>query len=284
MPDPNLPNILLGSDQVDNVRRDMVRQGIASDDSKSGSKFGIDATRERLYRLLDISVEDNNPRTDSIVRDIDILLQVDAGKSVGWDGEGVCGAVEFFETAIGGRKVVGERHTDVKSYRDPKTVLNWMIHEMLGQLALRKIPFFQSPISAETLGEIIDAVESEKITNTNGKYLLRHILDMEPINAPRSRTIEAEPMSSLEPSNLSVSDLIEKLGLAKSSSSPEIDSWCEQAIEELPTAVQSVRSGKASVIMALVGKVMRISKGKADAVLAKETLLRKIEELDGSGT
>ncbi|KAG8828529.1 hypothetical protein FRC19_003868 [Serendipita sp. 401] len=278
MPDPNLPNILIGSKQVDEVRHNMIRQGIAIGNSKNGFKFGIDAIRDRLYRLLDIPNDGKSPGVDGITRDIEILMQLDAGKSVGWDGEAVSGAVEFFENAIGG---TGADHTHLTSRRDPKTVLNWMIHEMLGQLAFRKVPFSQSRMTAQMLGEIIDAVESGKITSTNGKYLLRHLLDLKVTKIPRFRKIEAESTAS---SGFSISDLIEELGLSKSSSVPELDSWCEQAMEELPTAVQSVQSGKASVIMALVGRVMRISKGKADAVLAKETLLRKIEDLDGTGT
>ena len=47
---------------------------------------------------------------------------------------------------------------------------------------------------------------------------------------------------------------------------------CRAAVDENPKSVADYLSGKEKAIKALVGSVMRASKGRADAVAAEETL------------
>ena len=102
-------------------------------------------------------------------RDADVLMAIDMGREVGHDGVLGHGAVAYFDTVARGR--------------DPKIVVNWwehfsaildasrlnvlisrMTHELLGQLTLRKETFKENKLSTEQLGEIIDLVQSKKIT------------------------------------------------------------------------------------------------------------------------
>jgi aspartyl-tRNA(Asn)/glutamyl-tRNA(Gln) amidotransferase subunit B len=52
----------------------------------------------------------------------------------------------------------------------------------------------------------------------------------------------------------------------------ELEKLANQAIEENPKSAQDYKSGKENAIQALVGGVMRLSKGKADATKVKDIL------------
>jgi aspartyl-tRNA(Asn)/glutamyl-tRNA(Gln) amidotransferase subunit B len=57
-----------------------------------------------------------------------------------------------------------------------------------------------------------------------------------------------------------------------------IQSWCAEAIEALPEEANAVRRGNPRVLNKLVGKVMQLSRGRADAQNARvvlETMLRR---------
>ncbi|KIM76374.1 hypothetical protein PILCRDRAFT_77807 [Piloderma croceum F 1598] len=182
-------------------------------------------------------------------RDTEVLMSVDSGREVGFDGEpGSGGAVAYFESLSKGR--------------DPKIVVNWMTHELLGQLGARKETFTQNPVSVEQMGELIDMVQDGSITGTSGKTLLHHMI-----------THRSREMPSKLAADLSLA------ALSKNSLSDSLKKLCEEAIAALPEEAGVVRKGNERVIMKLVGKVMKDSRGRADAKAAtdllKELLLPK---------
>ncbi|ETW84098.1 hypothetical protein HETIRDRAFT_312503 [Heterobasidion irregulare TC 32-1] len=125
MPDPNLPPLLLEHSFVDGIRANMPELP--------------DEVRSRL-QAQGLSQ-----------RDVDVLMAVDSGREVGFDG------------ALGqGALYAG---------------FDRMTHELLGQLALRRETFKENPVSVECMGNLIDLLQSGMITGTSGKTLLRHMLD-----------------------------------------------------------------------------------------------------------
>jgi len=117
-----------------------------------------DATRTRLRTDYGLSAGD-----------VDVLMSIDSGRDVKFDGEPSRGAVAYFDELCAGRKL-----------RDPKVVVNWycflrlrhiakltllrLIHKLLGKLALLKQSFKDNHLSVEQLGELIDMVQSGAIT------------------------------------------------------------------------------------------------------------------------
>lgn len=115
------------------------------------------ATRARLQTHFGLST-----------RDTDVLMAVDAGREVRFDGEPARGAVAYFE------QLCAERG------RAPRVVVNWCVsivvqharadallritHELLGQLAARKETFGDNPLSVGQMGELIDMAECGAIT------------------------------------------------------------------------------------------------------------------------
>lgn len=65
--------------------------------------------------------------------------------------------------------------------------------------------------------------------------------------------------------------LLSELGL--NASADDLRSICEAVITKLPKEAERVRQGNEKVVMRLVGEVMKMSKGSADARKAKELLL-----------
>ncbi|GAF87385.1 unnamed protein product, partial [marine sediment metagenome] len=66
--------------------------------------------------------------------------------------------------------------------------------------------------------------------------------------------------------------------LDKISDEKKLNPLVEQAIVGLPKAVEDYRRGKKAAIAALIGKVMQLSEGRADASLTKRLLEKKLKQ------
>jgi len=117
---------------------------------------------------------------------LDVLLNVDNGREIGYDGEDSRGAVDYFEKLCQG---TSEKQGE-KTTRDASVVLNWSVislsvdylishtilqrltHELLGQLAARKETFSANPLTSEQFGELIDLVQNGTITGSWSFHVL----------------------------------------------------------------------------------------------------------------
>ncbi|CEL59257.1 aspartyl/glutamyl-tRNA amidotransferase subunit B [Rhizoctonia solani AG-1 IB] len=222
MPDPNLPPLVIDQKYIERIKASMPTLP--------------DQTRERLVSTYKLSS-----------RDVDVLMGINAGSDVGFDGEepSRLGAVAYFESVV-------------REGRDPKIVANWLLHELLGQLSFRNQTFADNPLTPQKLGELVDAVENRMITGTSGKLLMRHLIET--------------------PSELPLPHIIDNLGLRAASSTSELAALCRTAISMLPKESELVAQGNDKVLMKVVGQVMRLSKGTADAQAAREELLRQLRK------
>ena len=156
-----------------------------------------------------------------------------------------------------------------------------MVHDLLGQLTRRNETFVHNSLTPQQLGEIIDAVEEGRITVTGGKILMRHLLDAQKLSPEPSHLLPAEESITGSPS---IADLIKVLGLSKSTSMNDLDQWCQEVIDRHPDQVGKVQAGKHNVLMFLVGRVMKLSQGRADAVLARGVLEKKLTGRESGST
>lgn len=92
MPDPNLPPMIVGPGLLAEIKEDMPELSHES--------------RKRLAKEYGLKTDD-----------VDILLGIASGRTVGWDGALEGGAVEYYEAVVDSN---GAR-------RDPKVVLNWFV-------------------------------------------------------------------------------------------------------------------------------------------------------------
>lgn len=124
MPDPNLPILKTNASIIAKVKAEMADLGLASSSGNTeNEEFGWEGVRQRLEKLLGITNETDTKTVAALRKDLEILMLLDAGKTVGWDGTIASGAVAFFEEVTGSNsnEASGKRLTP----RDPKTVLNW---------------------------------------------------------------------------------------------------------------------------------------------------------------
>ncbi len=126
-------------------------------------------------------------------------------------------------------------------------------HELLGQLATREMQWTPGVVSASAIAELVKLVEDREITGTAGKTLLKHLIDNPQVEGS------------------SISSLVDELSLR--SLATDVVDLCRRAIEQLPKEAESVRKGNERVVMRLVGQVMKLSGGTADAQKARTTLL-----------
>jgi aspartyl-tRNA(Asn)/glutamyl-tRNA(Gln) amidotransferase subunit B len=72
-------------------------------------------------------------------------------------------------------------------------------------------------------------------------------------------------------------ELVKERGLAVVRDESALDRAADEAIAGNPRAVEDYLKGKESAIQALVGAVMKATRGQADANTARELLKRKLE-------
>ncbi|KAN0097054.1 GatB/GatE catalytic domain containing protein [Tylopilus felleus] len=214
MPDPNLPPLLLSPEYIDRVRKSLPELPL-----------------ETCARLMGMGLTE---------QEAEVLMAVDAGREVRFDGEPARGAVHYFDRLAQGRSA--------------KAAVNWMIHELLGQLAARKETFSDNPVSATQMGELVDMVQSGQMTGKSGKALLRHMVT--------SRSTASPSILANELGLLAISDDDGSL----------LKNWCLEAIEALPEEVQKVRDGNGKVLNRIMGKVMQLSGGRVKASDVRQML------------
>lgn len=215
MPDPNLPPLLLTETYVDSIRRNMP-----------------DLPAVIKSRLVSKGVTE---------RDADVLMTMDVGKEVGYDGDIGRGAVAYFEEIAHGR--------------DAKSVVNWITHELLGQLSTQRATFKENPVSAQQMGELIDLVQNKFLTGTSAKTVLRTIIVERTADTP-----------------LAIAQRLTLLSVPQDASS--LEGWCQAAIDSNPEQAAAIRKGNLNVLNKLLGHVMKVSKGRANAQEARATLQR----------
>ena len=60
----------------------------------------------------------------------------------------------------------------------------------------------------------------------------------------------------------------------------ELKEWCLNAIEALPEQAEAARKGSANVLNRLVGHVMKVSRGRADAKSARALFQKLLNKPD----
>lgn len=142
------------------------------------------------------------------------------------------------------------------------------MHELLGQLAARKQDFQSNTLSVSQLAEFIDLVQEKKLTGTSAKYLMRHMLS-NPSEQTTKHIAEQEQLLSVPPT------------AQASKGAPEasdVATLVQRAMEAMPNEVAALKAGHVGVMNKIVGRVMKDSRGRADAKSVQEAVKRKISE------
>jgi aspartyl-tRNA(Asn)/glutamyl-tRNA(Gln) amidotransferase subunit B len=137
----------------------------------------------------------------------------------------------------------------------PKLVANWVMGEISKRLNAQGGSIEQAPVAPATLARLIGRVVDGTVSN-NGA---RQVFDA--LWAGESADVDA---------------LIEAKGLKQMSDSGALEAIVDEVLAANEKSVAEFRAGKDKAFNALVGQVMKASKGKANPAQAGELLRRKL--------
>ena len=137
-----------------------------------------------------------------------------------------------------------------------KLASNWILTNLFSRLNESNIDIKNSPLKANKLAELILRIEDKTISNNAAKKVFDEIWDQEE----------------------SVDDVIEKLGLKQISNVNEVEDILNQVLNDNEAMVEEYKSGKDKAFNALIGQVMKASKGKANPGQVSQLLKDKLTD------
>jgi aspartyl-tRNA(Asn)/glutamyl-tRNA(Gln) amidotransferase subunit B len=141
----------------------------------------------------------------------------------------------------------------VKLYPHPTTVANWLVGELTAYLNENKKVLTELDFTPPQLAEILTLIENGTLSGKLAKTVLYEVLN----------------------SGKQAKDIIAERGLSQISDEDEMIKIVQEVIKNNPKQVEQFKSGKETVMMYLVGQVMKASEGKANPALANQ-LLKKL--------
>ncbi|MBI2914408.1 MAG: Asp-tRNA(Asn)/Glu-tRNA(Gln) amidotransferase subunit GatB [Firmicutes bacterium] len=166
-----------------------------------------------------------------------------------------CGLPEYDARVITTSRKLADFFEECMRLRsDPKTLSNWIMGELSRLLNEEDRDLKDSLVTPSYLVCLIDLVEKGTVSTTAAKQVF-----------------EATFRSGKPPI-----EVIRDLGLEQISDASELDGVIDNVIAENPDAVASFKAGKEKAIGALVGQVMKLTRGKANPGLVNELLRKKL--------
>ena len=137
----------------------------------------------------------------------------------------------------------------------PKSVSNWMMNDLLRLMNDLGKSAAELRLRPQSLAEIIDMVESGKISPATGKALLKKV----------------------EESGQKPAEIVAAEGLDLIGDEDALHSQIAAVLSESPSEVAAFKAGKESLLGWFVGQVMRRTGGKADPKRTRELLLEMLK-------
>jgi aspartyl-tRNA(Asn)/glutamyl-tRNA(Gln) amidotransferase subunit B len=156
--------------------------------------------------------------------------------------------------------LVAERETAdffeaVAKGRDAKLAANWVISELFGRLNKAGKDVTDSPVSADSLGGLIDLIADKTISGSIAKKVFD---DMFETGKEAAAIVEAQ-------------------GLKQVTDTGAIEGIIDQVLADNADKVAEYRGGKDKLFGFFVGQTMRASQGKANPQLVNELLRGKLD-------
>ncbi|MBM3976920.1 MAG: Asp-tRNA(Asn)/Glu-tRNA(Gln) amidotransferase subunit GatB [Planctomycetes bacterium] len=142
----------------------------------------------------------------------------------------------------------------------PKDAANWIQNEILRGLSNEQRPaaaIAELRVTPAGLAQLIGLVQKGTLNVPGGRQVLRAMLE----------------------TGKDAAVLVRELGLEQVSDTGALEQWCREALVGKDKVIADVKAGKEKAIGALVGPVMKASKGAANPQVVTEILLRLVREL-----
>ena len=151
-------------------------------------------------------------------------------------------------------KQVADYYEDViKNKANPKKASNWIMSELLGQLAdPEQIESF--PVKPANLASLLKLIDDDTISGKIAKTVFREMIE----------------------TGKDADRIVEEKGMKQVSDTSEIEAIIVRVLESNSQSVEDYKNGKEKAMGFLVGQIMKESKGKANPKLVNELLLKKL--------
>jgi len=143
----------------------------------------------------------------------------------------------------------------VRSGAPAKQISNWIMGPLLGQFNADGKTIADSPVSAESLAELVRLIDEGVISGKIGKTVFD---DM-------ART------------GVSPKQIVEEKGLVQVTDTAAIETVVDQVLANSGKEVEAYKGGKTKLLGFFVGQVMKETRGKANPKLVNEILRRKLD-------
>ena len=137
---------------------------------------------------------------------------------------------------------------------DAKLAANWMMSDLAKNLNAEGIDISKSPVEAERLGQMIQLIMKNTISGKIAKKVFSEMWTNP--DAPEK--------------------IVKDKGLVQITDTKAIEAIVDKVIEANQKAVEDYKGGNKKAIGALVGQVMKQSKGKANPQMVNELLAKKL--------
>ena len=161
---------------------------------------------------------------------------------------------EYDAGVIVSDKATSDYYEKVVKNRSPKLVTTWVTSELFSILNKKNLTIDESPVSHDKLGELIDNIESGKVSNRLAKDIFEEMCE----------------------TGKSPGDIISEKGLSQISDEAELEKLVNDVLLANPENVEKYKNGKDKLFGFFVGEAMKLSKGKANPKLLNELLRSKL--------
>ena len=161
---------------------------------------------------------------------------------------------EYDAGVIVSDKATSDYYEKVVKNRSPKLVTTWVTSELFSILNKKNLTIDESPVSHDKLGELIDNIESGKVSNRLAKDIFEEMCE----------------------TGKSPSDIISEKGLSQISDEGELEKLVNSVLSANPENVEKYKNGKDKLFGFFVGEAMKLSKGKANPKILNELLKSKL--------
>lgn len=147
----------------------------------------------------------------------------------------------------------------IKSTKNYKAAANWMMGDIKSYMNQKGIEIENFPIAPEKIAELIDLINSGKISST----IASQKVFPEMLKNPSSTPLE----------------IAESNNLIQDSNEDSILTFIEEVVRQHPAEVERYRNGEKQLVGFFMGQLMKISQGKADPKAANLLMRQTLEKL-----
>ncbi len=140
---------------------------------------------------------------------------------------------------------------------DPKACVNWLMGEFASQLSTDGIEIAKAPVSAENLAALLKLISKGTISGKIAKKVF----------------------ATMWKEGGNPEEIVKAQGLVQISDTAELSKLVDEVVGKNPKAAEDFKAGKKKAVGALVGQIMKATKGKANPRVINELLNKKLQSL-----